>query len=531
MISQHPCVSSRPFKAFFVLVLAFAIIFWAWNTPARVEAGGAKQLQQAPEPAESLVATFKKEEVAPVLEVLRKHATARRPDLIRQLDLIELEVPEQRNFNPNASAYRWGRSDIVIINLPLLLDFTVLAELVAVSSTGHPNGESVYNEAVVAYEDYLQHVHPQGMGGEPWIIYSTLRRGLSDALAIDSISKIGKIIRHDIVAWVVLHEISHHILGHTAIDSSGLSLAQNRRLELDADISSFGLLNDLGLSLINLRSLFALRSRMEPLLIKYGYEPQEVKSDHPSWATRLGALDSYMEKYPPRKSPWIAFGSDKFVADERLPGTYELITIHDIFPTEPTAWNNLGFDAKYKTPVAVSFENGEAHLYWADKVFLGHLVIESPYSYSSRTTLTMTSVSDGKRFTSYGIVTRDSAFRWPPDEWVGGVSLSEFQASPQKDAMLKAARSITQDSAILLAMDGLITEFVKSNDAVFLAYMKGTIAEGQYMNALRLSYKKMANDLTAMIGAANSAELLSFILDSPFYKARGIYRYDLGIPD
>lgn len=528
--SPRPMMTSPRPKGFLV-VLGFAIALSAWSAPVQVAGGEIDRPQRTQRAGESLTARFKEEEVTPVLEVLREYAKTRHPALLRQLDSIELVVPEQRGFDANATAYRWGRSDIVTINLVLLLDFTALAELVAVSSTNHPAAESLYHKIIAYYEDFLKNVRPRGMGVEPWLIYSRLRNSLSDALHVESIGEIGKIVHRDIVAWAVLHEISHHILGHTVINSNSLSLSDGRKLELDADVSSFRLLNDLGLSLTNLKSFFGLRARMEPMLTKHGYEPQEDTSDHPSWATRLRALESYMEKNPPPKTPWIAFGSDKFVNDERLAGTYKLSTLHHIFPTEPAAWGNLGFGAsQYLSPIAVSFENGQAHLYWRSDVFLSHLVIENPYGYTSRSTDTITSVRDGERYTAHDIETRDSVFRWRPGGSVGGVSLSEFQSAPPKDVMLRNARSIVQDPTILHEMERLIAELVKSDGAAFLDYMKGTITEGQYLNALQLSYRRMAKDLRALMGEDHSARFLSVILDSPYYKARGIRREQLGLP-
>jgi hypothetical protein len=510
----------------------------AWSAPVRLYAAGESRRQQGQRREIDLAAEFKQQEVIPVLDVLREYCKSSRPSLISQLNSVEIVVPKQIGAEANASAYRWGRSDIVTINYPLLLDFMTLAELVAVFATQHPAAESVYNNTVAYYESFLRNVRSANLGVEPFIIHKNVEDNISDVLAVGSIYEIGKIVRRDIVAWAVLHEISHHILGHTAINTDGLSLSENRKLELEADVSSFGMLNDLGLSLTNLRAFFQLRARLEPLLIKLGREPQEDKSDHPSWATRFRALESYIEKHPPPKSPWVAFGGDKFIEDERVPGTYRLTSVHCIFPTDPDVWGNLAFDAIWENSMgfnvsaaapslytnAVSLENGQAHLYSRDDVFLIENIIENPLSHSSRTIFAITTVSDGKRHTAISVEPRDSAFRWRPGGSVGGVSLSEFQSSPPKDTLLRIARSIVRDPTILQTVEQSINELIRSDGAALLDYMKGLSTKAQYSEAIRLSYGTLAKDLTTLVGEEDSARFLSLVLESPYCEARGIRR-------
>ena len=161
---------------------------------------------------------------------------------------------------------------------------------------------------------------------------------------------------------------------------------------------------------------------------------------------------------------------------------------------------------------------------------MSHLVIESPYSYSSRTTFTITDIANGKPHTAHGVIPRDSAFRWRPGGSIGGTSLGEFQSTPQKDVILRTARSMVQNPEELDLVDQIIAELVKSDDGAFLNYMKGATTEGQYVNALQSSYRRMAKDLRTVIGEERSTRFLSVVLNSPYYSARDIRRDQLGLP-
>lgn len=488
--------------------------------------------QQNGQTVDSLQESYKKEEVMPVLAVLRKYAQRQRPNLIRELDAVELVVPNQPDFPANAESYRWQQSDVVSVNLLLLLDYTVLSDLVAASTTGHPDTQSIVDKTVDYYQQYLNTVHPGGTSGEGYVVLHNLESNISDSLAYDSILEVGKFIRHDIVAWAVLHEISHHILGHTAANSSQLTLLQIRRRELDADLYSFGLLHDLGFSLTNLRSFFQLRSRIEPLLIERGYTPVEEESDHPSWATRLRTLDQYIAANPPVRSSWVAFGVDKFAVDDRLAATrlagkyYRLIQEHYILPINPEAWGNVGLSGPpYLMPVAVSIENGQAHLYWRSDVFLSHLAIENPEAYSSSTAFTITTIDDGNDHTAGGTLTRDSAFRWGPDVSLeGGISLAAFQATPVAQSMLDDVRSVIRDPKTLHALDAPVANLVKSTGGAFLSYMKGSISKDQYLNAIQLSYRRFKDGLASLVSQDQATTILQLILASSYYKVIEVHQ-------
>src|SRR5579862_6872877 len=157
-----------------LVALGLAVTLFEWCVPVQTTDAEMGQTQGARPIGDSVTATLKKETVIPVLSVLRDYAKTRRPDLTRLLDSVELVVPG--GSDPNAAAFHWGHSNIVTVNLPLLLDFTELAELVAVSSTAHPAAEAVYSRTLGTYEAYLKALHPGSMGGEAWIIYRSLRR-------------------------------------------------------------------------------------------------------------------------------------------------------------------------------------------------------------------------------------------------------------------------------------------------------------------------------------------------------------------
>ncbi len=513
-------------KGFLLVTLSFIFVLYQLSCPPQIQAASSANPQR-----ESLGNKFKEEELIPVLTLMRKYSQ-RRPDLFRLLNSAQIIVPGFYS-DPGASSFKIEGYYIVSINLDLLLDYTALSELVALSVAAHPRFESIYQQTLSYYETFLSAFRP-GLGAEGYLIISNVRRFLSDATEIDYNQEMGKIIRRDIIAWVVLHEISHHILKHTS--QKQLSLSEKRNAELAADLSAAKLLNELGLNLTYVKSFLQVKARMEPVLIQNGYQADEDKSDHPSWTTRFNALKDYMDHNPPIQNAWIGFGGEKFVEEELLDrenkkliktGKYELTQMHFLFPADPASWSHRGFDiparhefGQWVHAIAVSFENGQAHLYWRSDVFLNHVIIESPYTYTSRITFSITTIANGKKYDAQTILNRDSAFRWhQSNKSFHGIPLVEVQSVSQGALMLKHLSEIVEDKSVLSLAERIINQVVKSEGELFLDYMRGEISRERYAEALRISASKMADELTPLIGKDRSDRFISAELKNPLYRS------------
>jgi hypothetical protein len=112
-------------------------------------------------------------------------------------------------------------------------------------------------------------------------------------------------IEGHVVAWVLAHEIAHHLADN--VDAKPPSLATSREWELEADKKAFEILNRAGFSLYLLSHYMQVMESLERIKLRLGKGNPESLSNHPHWSTRLRELNHYMEANPPVAHRWVVY--------------------------------------------------------------------------------------------------------------------------------------------------------------------------------------------------------------------------------
>ena len=145
----------------------------------------------------------------------------------------------------------------------------------------------------------------------------------------------------DRVAYVLGHELAHHILGHTQIperDTNFLRATFGRTQELDADREGMELAAKAGFSFSG--GLSAMRKMIDLGLNYSSFEG--LSSDHPSWYDRIAKLDK------DQASIWRSLSSFQDGNYFLVVQNYELAQrafrqVTRVFPDAYEAWANLGY--------------------------------------------------------------------------------------------------------------------------------------------------------------------------------------------
>lgn len=113
---------------------------------------------------------------------------------------------------------------------------------------------------------------------DEWLEYDPVRIGLFDGLFSTTC--------FDVTAWVILHEVGHHALGHMTSPSSPNS---QRREELDADRWALDAMRRAGMTTFYVGSYLAARDTFERAEHEVVGEPEG--SLYPTWGERLAAYE------------------------------------------------------------------------------------------------------------------------------------------------------------------------------------------------------------------------------------------------
>jgi hypothetical protein len=240
--------------------------------------------------------------VSPVLATIR-HEGASDPKLIALVDRLRLTVSNTATFYPGAWA-ETGPAGFAPVSIDAAYFWTKKEQswLAALQSLNHKTSSSTIESAFTQYRARCRETrHLQQPA--PWVSLGTIgenrhfgdiNKALAGLPSVDrnAVDNESRRISRQFMAYVLLHEIAHHYLGHLA---KNIPLEDARRLELDADEWALRRAASMGYSLADVRVMFRLEARAEAERLAAGYV---VPPTHPPWLTRAARLDWLLPQIP-----------------------------------------------------------------------------------------------------------------------------------------------------------------------------------------------------------------------------------------
>jgi hypothetical protein len=250
------------------------------------EARGQSAPSQAPTQAELLqrldevTKASAREMLQPVVEALRlrSQGDSQLQALLRKLTLAARPRVFERG---NAAALLAGKA-FVTVDLSLINEVNAVSKLLVFDLLHLEKGGDIGHQVGFKYGQDLAAAMQAG-GPRPQLEFHP-EKYLSDPLQLTTVRKIAVHIGQQAFAWVVLHEVAHHVLGHTA--RAPANLAESRADELAADRWALETMKRLGLPLWGAHKFLQARAGLEQVERMVGAVPEESLSDHPSWARR-----------------------------------------------------------------------------------------------------------------------------------------------------------------------------------------------------------------------------------------------------
>lgn len=209
----------------------------------------------------------------------------------RTLELLDdLRLVTNRHFTPEPNAYAYLHSGKPYVAVDV-------GELVASSTEAVGAALWITAATDTMKEQRLASFRKHYLSSENRAEFEGSAKPLHTASLKDFVSKsvrtrVGSAVCAPIVdagiAWLTLHEVGHHVLGHMSTTSS--SLAENRAREREADSWAYQHMNLFGYALYELLALFLVKALKEKVDIEMGAIVHEDMSTHPSWQTRQNDL-------------------------------------------------------------------------------------------------------------------------------------------------------------------------------------------------------------------------------------------------
>jgi len=448
-----------------------------------------------------------KDDVQPVIDVLRQQARGD-PNLRSQLSQLTFRA------NPPDSymGYAYGTHELggsVVINLNLLSAITSLSELNTMDTGPYKQ------QAADWWKWYRVETTKSKRTGSPApAVVLRLGEYVPDSLHQRFIRQISKLEYDSAIAWVVLHEIAHHVAG----DAGNPLPDDSRQRELRADDWAFRKLQELHYPLLGVYACLNELARHQAIVqgIVDGQDQPatlsqlkqlEVGMLWPLWDTRAKALAEHFDVNAQPQLPFVDFRAmDTFTHTD---GSKSLFDITVFFPVENRA-ATWGMGQLYyneldeRSVVWVEYKDGRANIYGAN----GHLklAVETP----SR----LGSWIDYLQVSSSGTPMHARLFGWyecfaqhQTTEVAPGFTLYDaLQKGSPADFLRDTLNELDWDRNLKdAAIQASSACSARLND-FFLRYHKGliTLTEGQLQSAISAKMEECQGTLKAILGEQRS---------------------------
>lgn len=277
-----------PLPVWCLPVLAAAIALagaLAFPSPAAAQAEPPRLLNRI-----ALADRVSRDVLEPTIAYLREQAAheIRMTTLLSRVRLNTLTA-SRPHLGRNAGAERRGAERVVLVDLDFLAETMNVGVLAALGMVQAEEATAVIGATLRDYDRQL------AAGGSAWRDFTVDRAPLrSRPVLEDVVRRLSVEVSFTAAAWLVLHEIGHHVFPHlegVAPDS----LAARREQEREADAWAFGKLRDLGYQLYFLEFFLHAQEFLEELRVKHGQATPEAESSHPSYASRRAALNAQVD--------------------------------------------------------------------------------------------------------------------------------------------------------------------------------------------------------------------------------------------
>lgn len=509
---------------------------------------------------EQLMADIRSHHLEPILSSLRKNTSGPNgvlPSSIHSLlGAIRIDIPTQDKISgwpqANAGVDPESGNDVIRIDALYILALEKVSELIALKATHHPQADAIRNKALKRYAAQLKNYNS-------WRIQIPFTFNIFDFLSEEEgareISQAKDVVITDILTWVVLHEIAHHLLGH--FDVAQFTELRNlkegpeqdlekRRLELAADQRSFELMKQIGAGIDSLGYYVALQSELERSRREHGLELPKEQGSHPSWEARSKAFWNFFIGARPAFSPtgWIVFKNDKFLE----PGLF--VSERFLIPADPISWISCGLwiqgiANRGRGPVRLRGieidDSGAVHMFSRSRM-TPEVVINRPRDYYSELIDINNFSGTGDRHQDYFQIKRDSTFYYeegvyerskarrdmtgkgireegPPNE----NTLQELLKESPKSALMRAVTQAVQDRIPAERLEEIVNQRLRREGALYLKYKRsgpdrGDEPRDEYRREVEALQFEYQNEFIGVLGPKGMFALETALTAHPLHK-------------
>lgn len=441
-----------------------------------------------------------REILSPVIESLLEQLQGDRQlsGLVSAVALYTYPTPRP-HLGRNAAATRSLGRPVVQVDLEFLAELMQIASLGGAGLTRTAAGDSLITSTLREWNRQLG----EAARGMPMPDFEANLDQLGDAGSAlrDVATRLGVEVGLTTAAWLVLHEIGHHVLGHLEVEPP--SLERSRQLEESADAWAYGKLHELGYHLYYLDVFLEAREVLEELALHHGLATPEAESDHPLYATRrirLNALHDVGQPAPVRMLAFLGVGWDDQGRPQLIEAWVPRYPDEDIQP-DATLWTGSQVGNS-----VLDWVDGEVHIYGRSPGLLTRVTIHDPAAMRSKVTITYRWPESGKQqaVERFWIQT---TLAWARSRRAGNLRVATVLDAPVLTVLRESLSAAGVDSATSQAAVGEFKDFFASFRKALVRYASGEISLEAAAGIMESRSAEFSSRFHGILGPAWTAAL------------------------
>jgi hypothetical protein len=485
-----------------------------------------QSLSNAVQSLSKMAAGYQKIYLMPILEDLKSRAASdkRLSALLGKLELRIIPFPRPMSrpptrypvlpLSPNAIAtfdQQTGRP-VIYVDVIFLDNLEGVADFGGLLLTGINEVTPVIGAVRDSYARLLAQAKMRGEPAPPFefkLSAVNLKRGL-DVMA----SRFSSEVRDAGFAWMMLHEVAHHVLHFDREPPQ--SKKDQQSLELEADIWAFDMMENLGYGLASVRAALTALEFGEQLRSRAGFGQPESDSDHPSWSTRRKQLEALHDTSLPPHSRLLDVVT--LIGDD-IGGWL----IQEFFvPRDPDDGDVYAFVRYGNQPLRnLAFEwiAREVHIYGRDATNYSEIVIADPGSLYPRISARHTPVTGGPEMksTTKGF----EASMTPKIQGWGEGALSGrdiVSTSPRAAIATVLAATPNLDSKARSAAEQVVMEPIREARQIMVGYAKGLLSPSAAASQVEALHARTRVRLSKLLGQDALSRFDQTLLANPLMQ-------------
>ena len=398
---------------------------------------------------------------------------------------------------PNARAFLDGSQEWIHLDIRFVAEQNTKAQIIAIDWVGSKPTKAIVAKYQAAWRKAVAKAKRQG-NPTPYFLLPYWKF-INDPVERLRVELLSEKVNREFMAYIILHEIGHHVLGHTKLRKT--SPKRSQELESDADMWALRKLCLLDYSIYGVHLVQKELAKEEDYFDTLSFTSNARGRTHPLWSQRAlvsaGGCAAKQAKHP------LILHRAIYGLRSSETGQNELIELYILFVRNPEIWATSvaavvdGGSARFG---AVEIKNGSARIFVRSEGKVFTYTLRQPSDVFSDLEFGTIALESGARGSKGSTWTFQDGFSFLYTKESPAGNLYEIMNTSPMTYAKRAIRQQMLSTSATLKAENIVNESMKGSARLWLRFMKGELSSANFQQALDTHKQQERNSLERIFG-------------------------------